>query len=1706
MSQFPLHEKNKNLVLMNEETLEKQREVVHSILSSGKNIYAFFDTETTGTEPFPKKNDHGEMQLRDRIIELGFILCVDDGNGDIEPLIVDGEKVYFQEYINPSRESEKDLENFLSMRDNNPEAEKVHGISFDFLNGNGFLGGKKLPKPAPTFHEVRPYLDNLLCLDDLINLKGKLIAIGHNSIEFDSVFMSMEMERDDISFNNDIPYPRAFESMVSDVKDTMLMMSALYTREELQGYKEGFHVIDNFGKPMKPGYSMSYLAHMMGVKESGREDFHGALLDAEILMKVFQELIKTPKYQASPNKIPVQNKVNDFIENKIKNSYNIPSLSEDNSEFDESDLDFISLVKTDASLYEGTGTVGEYIGKASKYDISNLALTDVDTLLEFVPFYKKSKDKDIKPIIGCTLKIESVADIFHYLNKNKSKDISRAITNIFNAHSEEKFENLKDLVLSKNFIDVISLQEAVLAISNISDKASAYHNLLVEKEKEKDNKNEVIDIQRFSDSKDSTIYLKNANVKKAITPSKNKVLSLLKGLGLDVKNAKSLNEESIVEAAKIIGDTKNLKIVSRADIYPEITMISRSDEGFHSIRKIITETQKNGQYWVKKDKSKGRGEYCLLSIDFLRNNAHGLNVFVGDFKDIIGRTFRDGDISLSDHLLNEFSNIFNSDVRSQLLGDINFKLISEEEKYRNFEISYISKVLNYLESKNVKCVATQHVSFAEEKDFVTHKNKTSILLDLKVEALNNIPNKTQSQFLKTKEQMFDVFKNNKYLLNNAKKEINSIGINPELDNPKLPEFKTENNISQSDYLIEISNKGLRKRLDVIIDKLWSEYLHTLRYTGEKQAEYLIINHLKDSLKFEENEGDLKKEFGALWKKFRSTKNKEDVINFINKAYQRRLDYELDIINGMGFPGYFLIEEEMIDFSHKNGIPLGSGRGSGAGSLVCYALKITDIDPLEYGLIFERFLNPERAEMPDIDTDILGEKRDTVLEHLQEKYKDFGQGYDGAAYIVTKGTFSAKGTIQAIGKTKNLSVVWQRKLSDLIGDSPGTKISDELEENEELMYRYATESKTKEIIDLSLELESVGRMKNTGVHAGGIVVGNIIESTPISYEKGLPIIQYDKKNCEVAGLVKFDLLGLGTLGKVDLAIKIISERDGGKEELEKFGIKIENNIIDYSRLNYKDPETYELICNGKTVNTFQIESQLFKELLKKIKPKTLEDIADLVSIGRPGPLQSGMDDIYVNGAKDPSSIVYDHELLAPILSETHGAILYQEQVMRIAVDLAGYTKGGADKLRKAMGKKIAAAMEEQREIFVNGCLKHNNIPEIVSEKIFSDMETFAGYGFNKSHAVAYGDLTYKTALLKTHFCVELLTSILSIDASGTQASKKIPKDIVDAKDHGIKIMCPDINESIINFTPLVNEKSILYGLSGIKGTTFDKFVDDRKKNGKYKNMEDLMLRMGAAKGIISLINSGACDKLRLSRPFNSDLSEFDSRVLKVSLKRNLLREEYDVFSKYLNNAKNRKDYSEKSEEEKLMINIDYDSIVSKSKNNKESMVNIALEEENLLLMSYITAHPLDASGIKRKLSKPNVTPPLQSISEIDNLGNKEEYSKIRVAGMVSELDLFKTGKTGAKYGTFDLDDGIYNKRFVVFENQINEILSVCDEKLGRPLKNTDIISVVGHYRYRENNSTGEKELNFGITSIEIPKKNIVIDLSYNALNNKQKLSI
>ncbi|MET0094456.1 MAG: DNA polymerase III subunit alpha, partial [Sedimenticola sp.] len=572
-----------------------------------------------------------------------------------------------------------------------------------------------------------------------------------------------------------------------------------------------------------------------------------------------------------------------------------------------------------------------------------------------------------------------------------------------------------------------------------------------------------------------------------------------------------------------------------------------------------------------------------------------------------------------------------------------------------------------------------------------------------------------------------------------------------------------------------------------------------------------------------------------------------------KVYEDRLQIELDVINQMGFPGYFLIVADFIQWAKDNGIPVGPGRGSGAGSIVAYALKITDLDPIEHDLLFERFLNPERVSMPDFDVDFCMDNRDRVIDYVAQRY-----GRDSVSQIITYGSMAAKAVVRDVGRVLGHPYGFTDRVAKMIPFEIGMTLDKALKESEDLGLAYKGDEEVTALIDMAKKLEGLSR--NAGKHAGGVVIapGKLTDFTPLYCEPGGEnlVTQFDKDDVEQVGLVKFDFLGLRTLTIVDWALKTVNAERQAQGE----------GAVDIAAIPMDDEASFRLLKNCETTAVFQLESRGMKELIKKLQPDCFDDITALVALFRPGPLQSGMVDDFIARKHGHQEVVYPHPDLEPILKSTYGVILYQEQVMQIAQVLAGYSLGGADLLRRAMGKKKPEEMKKQGEIFRTGAVERG-VDADTATYIFDLMEKFAGYGFNKSHSAAYALVSYHTMWLKAHYPAAFMAAVLSADMDTTE---KVVTLIEECRSMKLNVDPPHVNHSEFMFT-VDGDDTVIYGLGAIKGvgeSAIESIIEGRQSGGTYGDLFEFCRRIDLRKAnrrvLESLIRAGALDELGANR--------------------------------------------------------------------------------------------------------------------------------------------------------------------------------------------------------------------------------------------------
>ncbi|BCX82637.1 DNA polymerase III subunit alpha [Methylomarinovum caldicuralii] len=864
------------------------------------------------------------------------------------------------------------------------------------------------------------------------------------------------------------------------------------------------------------------------------------------------------------------------------------------------------------------------------------------------------------------------------------------------------------------------------------------------------------------------------------------------------------------------------------------------------------------------------------------------------------------------------------------------------------EEDYLEAALHLAAARDVAVVATNDVRFLTPEDFEAHEARVCIHEGWTLDDPKRPRRYSEQQYLKSPEEMAALFADLPEAVANTVEVAKRCNLELELGKPCLPLFPVPEGMTLDEFFVAESRRGLERRF----------------------------------------------ESGAL------PRDRAD-------AYWQRLQTEIDVIVQMGFPGYFLIVADFIQWAKANGIPVGPGRGSGAGSLVAYALGITDLDPLEFDLLFERFLNPERVSMPDFDVDFCMERRDRVIEYVAQKY-----GRDKVSQIITFGTMAAKAVVRDVGRVLGHSYGFVDRIAKLIPFELGMTLDKALAESEELRQAYEQDEEIRALIDLAKSLEGVAR--NAGKHAGGVVIApsQLIDFTPLYREEGEEgvVTQFDKDDVEAAGLVKFDFLGLRTLTIIDWAVETVNRQRAARGEPP----------IDISSIPRDDSETFALLKSCRTTAVFQLESRGMKDLIRRLQPDCFEDIIALVALFRPGPLQSGMVDDYINVKHGRAKANYPHPALEPILKPTNGVILYQEQVMQIARDLAGYTLGGADLLRRAMGKKKPEEMAKQRAIFVEGATGRG-VAQETAEYIFDLMEKFAGYGFNKSHSAAYAWVSYQTAWLKAHYPAAFMAAVLSSDMDNTD---KLVGFVEECRQLGLTLLPPDVNHSDYRFS-VRDDGAIRYGLGAVKGVgqaAIEDILAARRQGGPFKDLYDFCRRIDLRKAnrrvLEALIRAGALDHLgdhraQLLEDLGAALQAAEQYHRSAALGQN------DLFG--------------------LGGEAEDIPVPSATTPVPPWPLRRQLSEEKTVLGFYLSGHPLDE--YREELAH-FVTAPLGRLGERCNQSGAASAEAV-VAGLVAEIRT-RQNKQGKRMAFLTLEDGQGRLEAAVF----SEVLEGCQELLAK----------------------------------------------------------
>ncbi len=986
-----------------------------------------------------------------------------------------------------------------------------------------------------------------------------------------------------------------------------------------------------------------------------------------------------------------------------------------------------------------------------------------------------------------------------------------------------------------------------------------------------------------------------------------------------------------------------------------ITLLAMSPKGYKNITELISRAYQQGQ----------QQGIAYIQRSWLEQYAEDVIVLLSKQSDV-GLALIGDKLQQAQLLLQEYMELYPQRVYLEL-----------QRTGREFDEEHVHAAVALAAQQQCPLVATNDVRFLGKSDFDVHEARVCIGEGRALDDPRRDRAYSEQQYLRSPQEMAELFCDIPEALENTVEIAKRCNLDIELGTYYLPDFPIPDDFESDSWFAEnIAYEELQGHAALAMQEKWQG--------KEQQADYQLM--LKTNIFFQ------KISYEGLFWRLSSILPDKAAADYQQQfdAYIERLQFELNIIMQMGFPGYFLIVMDFIQWAKDHDIPVGPGRGSGAGSLVAYSQKITDLDPLEYDLLFERFLNPERVSMPDFDVDFCMDKRDQVISYVADNY-----GRDAVSQIITFGTMAAKAVVRDVARVQGKSYGLADKLSKMIPPTPGMTLAKALEEEPTLVEFLETDSEAQEIWDMAVKLE--GLTRNVGKHAGGVVIAptKLTDFSPLYCDEtgsGL-VTQYDKNDVEEAGLVKFDFLGLRTLTIIDWAIKMIDQREVPKGQAP----------LDIATIPLDDAKTFKLLKSAETTAVFQLESRGMKDLISRLQPDNLEDMIALVALFRPGPLDSGMVDDFVNRKHGRAEVAYpdakyQHEKLEPILKPTYGVIVYQEQVMQIAQELAGYSLGGADMLRRAMGKKKPEEMAKQRSTFESGAKGEGVDPELAM-KIFDLVEKFAGYGFNKSHSAAYALVSYQTAWLKAHYPAHFMAATMSSDMDKTD---KVVTFIEECRHMGLQLDPPDVNRGELQFS--VDEQgTIIYGLGAIKGLgegPVDSIIEARQQGGPFTDLFNFCDRIDPRKvnkrALEALIRSGAMDGIGPQAEIDLDramLFAAMGEAVKAAEQNaaNANAGMVDLFGDLLPSAD------------------DGGDVYSDFRQTRSWSMKERLNGERDTLGLYLTGHPIDEYRQELKYL---------TSSRINDL--RPDKASQRVVGLVVAMRVMKT-KRGDSMGFVTLDD-------------------------------------------------------------------------------------
>ncbi|MGB0335054.1 MAG: DNA polymerase III subunit alpha [Opitutales bacterium] len=986
-------------------------------------------------------------------------------------------------------------------------------------------------------------------------------------------------------------------------------------------------------------------------------------------------------------------------------------------------------------------------------------------------------------------------------------------------------------------------------------------------------------------------------------------------------------------------------------------LLARNFTGYQNLCKLVSKAHTQGFYYKPR-----------TDLKTLAEHSEGLIGFSGCLAAVIPQYLLEGKFDEARAAAAKFIDIFGKDY---FIIEIMDHGIEEQRRI-------IPDLLKIATEFGLKVVATNDVHYVKNTDWEPHDSLLCIQTGAKVSDEKRMRYDAQQFYLKSREEMDLAFKE-------VPEAITNTSAVAEMCDVKLPFGEDHYPVYERPIELKVNDDeaNFDRILDIYVDKKNAILTRDSKEPIELSAEERTKHKANGFYLFELCKEGLKERYGTDYDDCRANwENASDE----DKHYCDQLDYELAIITGTGFVDYFLIVWDFINWARQQGIPVGPGRGSGAGCIVAYVLKITDIDPLSFGLLFERMLNLERVSPPDFDVDFCMRRRDEVVNYVREKY-----GKDRVANIITFGTFGAKMIIRDLARINEFEFAQADKLAKMIPDELNITLDDSVKKSPELAAEIQRNPVARTIVEQGRVIE--GMVRNTGKHACGVIIADqdITNLIPVTLQEGDLTTQYPKGPSEDLGLLKMDFLGLKTL-------TVISDAEAN--------VRATRNLPDFNveKVALDDKETYDLLNSGRTTGVFQLESGGMQQLCRQIGLSSFEEIIALIALYRPGPMQFIPQ--FIEGKKDPSTVQIPHPLLKELVEETYGVLVYQEQVMQSAQIIAGYTLGGADILRRAMGKKIKSVMDAQKDVFVKGAKETNDIDRRTAESIFALLEKFAEYGFNKSHSAAYAMLSYRTAYLKANYPVEFMAAVLTADQGNAD---KISHNLAECNAMNVPVLSPDVNESGANFTPVIEkgEGSIRFGMASIKGVgegAAQVIIDEREANGAYESFTDFIVRNEEKavnrRVIEALIRTGGFDSLGEER---AELLEgLDGEIAEAKITRedreggqgNL----FDMLGDPASATKARKTVAPMPMTEKL-------------------------RHEKELLGFYISGHPMDAYA--------GIDTAIDSFTSQEELVHFDDRSSFRLCGIVSNVAVKYTRKDNKQMAVFNLATRSHTYEMIMF---------------------------------------------------------------------------